>query len=135
MLGRKLFSFGLTLGLITSLSLPGYSELLKNFKADGSIEIRAFGIDNETDRNSATDDYRGEARTRVMVGGSFDLLDDVHARVLLSKNNRVYGGGSEDLNTVQSNIFVDNAYVKVDKVFGRVDLTMGRQFYGESDDL
>src|SRR4051812_26078460 len=123
MLGRKLFSSGLVLGMVASVSFPAHAELLKNFKADGSIEVRSFAIDNEVDRNSNTDDYRSEVNTRLMAGGSFDLLDDVHARVLLRKNNRNYGNGnggggggaSEDLNTVQTNIFVDNAYTKIDK--------------------
>jgi len=30
---------------------------------------------------------------------------------------------------------LDNAYVKIDKVFGAVDLTIGRQFYGDPNDL
>src|SRR5438477_11878510 len=132
---RKLASLSFALALVYFISLPARAELLKNLKTDGSIETRSFGIDNETDRNSSANDYRGETRTRLMVGGSFDLLDDVHARALLRKNNRVYGGGSENANTVQSTLFFDNAYVKVDKVFGHVDLTFGRQFYGDPNDL
>jgi len=138
MLGRKLFSSALVLGLVVFMSFPAHADLLKNFKTDGSIETRAFGIDNETDVDPTNDDYRGEVNTRLMVGGSFDLLDDVHARVLIRKNNRNYGaagGTSEDLNTIQDNLFVDNAYTKIDKVFGHVDLTMGRQFYGDPNDL
>lgn len=132
---RKLASLSLALALVYSISLPARAELLKNFKTDGSIEVRTFGIDNETDLNGTADDYRSETHTRILVGGNFDLLDDVHSRVQLRKNNRVYGGGAENGNTVQSNVIVDNAYVKIDKVFGRLDLTFGRQFYGSSDDL
>jgi len=134
----KLLSLSLALALMASVSLPVRAELLKNLKTDGSIEVKTFGIDNEVDLRGTTDDYRSEARTRLMLGGSFDLLDDVHARVLLGKNNRVYGGTagtSESVQTVESNVFVDNAYVKIDKVFGRVDLTMGRQFYNDPNDL
>ena len=137
MLARKMFSSGFVLGLVVFVTFPARAELLKNLKTDGSIEVRAFGIDNETDRNPIADDYRGESRTRVMAGGSFDLLDDVHGRVLLSKNNRVYGSvtGSEDTNTVQDTVLLDNAFVKIDKVFDRVDLTLGRQFYGDPNDI
>src|SRR5204863_3649717 len=106
--------------------------LLKNFKTDGGIEVKMFSIDNEVDRNSATDDYRSEMRTRVMVGGVFDLLDDVHARVLLRKNNRLYGQAGENAHSVQTALALDNAWVKIDKVFSRVDLTLGRQFYGDA---
>jgi hypothetical protein len=133
MLGRKLFSSSLVLGLVATISFPAHADLLKNFKTDGSIETRSFGIDNETDADGTADDYRSETRTRVMVGGSFDILDDVHARILLTKNNRLYGQNNENANSVQTALSLDNAYVKIDKVFGHVDLTMGTQFYGDPD--
>jgi len=136
---RKLLSLSLALALVYSISFPARAELLKNFKMDGSIETRSFGINNESDRNSNADDYRSETRTRLMLGGSFDLLDDVHSRIQLLKNNSVFGsngtGQGESLNTVQDNIDVVNAYVKIDKIFNHVDLTAGRQYYGRSDDL
>src|ERR1035441_6736771 len=111
----KLASLSFALALVYSISLPARAELLKNFKTDGSIETRSFGINNEFDRNSANDDYRSETRTRLMLGGTFDLLDDVHSRIQLLKNNRVYGSGGtapsnpgqgENLDSVQSSIDV-----------------------------
>src|SRR6266849_3379933 len=132
---KKLASLCFALALVYSISLPARAELLKNFKTDGSIEVKSLSIDNETDRNGSADDYRGETRSRIMVGGSFDLLDDVHSRVLLRKNNRLYGQTAENVNGVETALSVDNANVKIDKVFGHVDLTMGRQFYGNSTDL
>lgn len=139
---KRLLSMSLALALVYSISFPARAELLKNFKTDGNIEVKSFGIDNEVDRDSLLDDYRSDIRTRIMVGGSFDLLDDVHGRVLLRKNNKMYGravnqgaNGSETAQDVQNAVAVDNAYVKIDKVFGEVDLTMGRQFYGNPTDL
>src|SRR5258706_7610480 len=132
---KKLASLSLALALVYSISLPARAELLKNFKIDGSIETKSISIDNETDFNGTADDYRGETRTRILVGGSFDLLDDVHSRVLLRKNNRLHGQAAETASGVQDNITLDNAYVKIDKVFKHIDLTMGRQFYGDSSDL
>src|SRR5882672_9211957 len=132
---KKLASMSFALALVYSISFPARAELLKNFKTDGSIEVKSFGIDNETDFNGNADDYRSETRTRIMAGASFDLLDDVHSRVLLRKNNRLYGQAAENVNSVQTALSVDNAYVKIDKVFKHVDLTMGRQFYGDSGDL
>src|ERR1051326_3634860 len=132
---KKLACLSCALALVYSISLPARAELLKNFKSDGSIEVKSFSIDNETDFNGTADDYRGETRTRIMAGGAFDLLDDVHARVLLRKNNRLYGQAAENANSVQTALSVDNAYAKIDKVFKQIDLTMGRQFYGDSTDL
>jgi hypothetical protein len=134
MLGRKLFSSSLVLGLVLSFVFPAHADLLKNLKTDGSIETRSFGIDNENDRNGAVDDYRSETNYRVMVGATTDLLDDVHARISLTKN-ALQGSGHGSITSVQGTTFFDNAYFKVDKVFGHVDLTAGRQFYGDSNDL
>ena len=132
---KKLASLSFALALVYSISLPARAELLKNFKTDGSIEVKTFGIDNETDRNGTADDYRSETRSRILLGGSFDLLDDVHSRILLRKNNHLQGQAVESVQTVESAVAIDNGYVKIDKVFGHVDLTIGRQFYGDSNDL
>jgi len=134
MLGKKLFSLGLVLALVESISFPAHAELFKNFKADGSIETRSLSIDNSTDRNGSHDDYRAETNYRLMVGGSFDLLDDVHGRILLNKN-ALQGSGAGSIESIEASTLFQNAYFKVDKVFGHVDLTAGRQFYGDSNDL
>ena len=123
---KKLASLSFALALVYSISLPARAELLKNFKTDGSIEVKTFGIDNETDRNGTADDYRSETRSRILLGGSFDLLDDVHSRILLRKNNHLQGQAVESVQTVESAVAIDNGYVKIDKVFGHVDLTIGR---------
>jgi hypothetical protein len=136
---------------LTALALtPVRAELLKNLKTDGSIEVRSFSIDNEADRNATNNDYRSDVRTRILAGATFDLLDDVHSRVLLRKNNHLFGqdasatatpgspnlgNSSENLNQVQSSLALDNAYVKIDKVFSALDLTIGRQFYTSPEDF
>jgi hypothetical protein len=132
---RRLSSMVLALAMVLSITLPSRAELFKNFKTEGSLELLTMGVNNGTDRNSAADDYRSEMQTRVMLGGTWDLLDDVHAKLLLRKNNRLYGNSGESTQDVQDNVFLDNAYAKIDKVFGHVDVTFGRQFYGQGDDL
>jgi len=131
---RKLASLSFALALVYSISLPARAELIKNLTIDGSVETRSLSIDNATDRNSVHDDYTAETNYRVMLGGSFDLLDDVHGRLQLDKN-ALQGSGSGSITSVQGSTFFDNAYVKVDKVFNHVDLTVGRQFYGDANDL
>jgi hypothetical protein len=137
MQGRKLFSSGLVLGLVAFFTFPAHAEIFKNLKADGSIETRSFGIDNETDRNGNADDYRSETNYRVMVGANFDLLDDVHSRLALTKNSLQGSGATTgtDANSVESTLLFSNAYVKIDKLMGAVDLTVGRQFFGDPNDL
>ena len=126
---------GSTLALAMLVPAGANAELLKNFKASGSLEVSAVSANNITDINTRTYDKIGNAQTRVMVHGDWDLLDDVHARVSLTKNDRTYGSGSQNLNTVQSALLVDESYVKIDKLFGGLDTTLGRQFYGEAGDL
>ncbi len=79
-----------------------------------------------------------------MVKSDWDLLDDVHAHVSLDKNDRTYGtavsglgatAGLQNLNSIQTAVFVDEAYVKIDKLFGGLDTKLGRQYYGEPGDL
>src|SRR4051812_37461818 len=139
MQGHKLFRSGLVLGLVAAVCFPARAEILRNFRTDGSFETRSFSINNEVDRNGNADDYRGETNTRLMVGGNFDLLDDVHARVLLDRTPRHRGTspgtGTSSIATVEADTFLDNAYVKIDKLIRRVDLTIGRQFYNNPNDL
>ncbi len=131
---KKLASLSFALALVYSISLPARAELLKNLKLDGSLETRSFSIDNEIDRNSNADDHRGETNTRMMFGASYDLLDDVHGRFLLDRSPRM-GTGAPSVETVEASLVFDNAYVKIDKVFGHVDLTIGKMFYGNSNDV
>ncbi len=96
-------------------------------------------------------DRIGSAQTLVLVNGGWDMLDDVHAMVTLGKNDRTWGTAGGDAfghsgtlannsqavgaGGVQANTFVDQAYMKIDKVFGAVDTTIGRQFYGTQGDI
>jgi len=136
MLRRKLSLVSLVLLFTSLFSIPSAQavDVLKSLKFDGSIESRSVAINNEIDRNSSADDYRNETNTRLMFGMSFDLLDDVHSRVLLDRSPR-FGTGSPSINDVESGFVFDNAYVKIDKVFGVLDLTGGKQFYGDPQDL
>jgi hypothetical protein len=127
------------------VSTQAKAELLKNFKFDGSVEMDATSANNVLDFNSKAADRIGAAQTRVMLGMDWDLLEDVHSKVSLYKNDQVYGqyngvgnadlSGAQNLNNIESNVFVSQAYFKVDKVFGFVDSTFGRQYYGAPGDL
>jgi hypothetical protein len=136
-------------------SNPASAELLKNFKLSGQLDVQATAAKNVTDFSTyanvpaaaANNDRIGDAQTRLMVHMDWDLLDDVHARVTLGKNNRSYGtagGNAHGNNTpaetigaggIQAATFVDEASVKIDKIAGQVDTTWGRQFYGDSGDI
>ncbi len=135
---------GSTLALAMLFPAGANAELLKNFKMSGSLEVDAVDATNVKDFNTAKNDNIGTVQTRLMVKADWDLLDDVHAHVSLDKNDRTYGGTaagntaggtSQNLNGVQNTVWVDESYVKIDKLFGAIDTTVGRQFYGEPGDM
>jgi hypothetical protein len=152
---KKLLGSTLALAMI----LPSASvnaELLKNFKLSGQLDLQGTSAHNVTDfatratlpagGGAANNDRIGDMQTRVLVHADWDVLDDVHAKVTLGKNNRSWGTGGANAHGnaqaetvgaggIQAGTFVDQAYVKIDKVFGAVDTTLGRQFYGTSGDL
>lgn len=130
---RKLL--GSTLALALLVPTGANAELLKNFKAGGSLEVADSAANNVSDLNTVTYDRLSTVQTRLMVHGDWDLLDDVHAHVSVVKNDRTYGTASQDLNTIQTALFVRESYVKIDKLFGALDATVGRQYYGEPGDM
>jgi hypothetical protein len=121
------------------------AELFKNFKFDGSMEIDATAARNILDFNTATADRIGATQTRVMLGLDWDLLENAHSKVSIYKNDQVYGqyngttngdaSGAQNLNAIQSNVYVSQAYFNINKVFRFMDATFGRQYYGDPGDL
>jgi len=144
---------GTTLALAMIMPAGANAELLKNLKVSGNLDIQTTSARNIRDfatrapNNTATaalttgtnNDRIGVANTRVIVKMDWDLLDDVHSRVTLVKgadaNARVYGGAAQSVSGLQDFTIVQEANVKIDKLMGAVDLTIGRQFYGEEGDL
>lgn len=158
---KKLLGSALTLALVFP-SGPASAELLKNAKVMGGIDFQAVSARNVTDfqtnRNPAAgaigagpgNDRVGTAMFRTWAGLGWDLLDDVHSMVAVRKNDRAWGtaganvgsqlgtNGSQAVDAgagVLGNLFVDQANIKVDKMFGHLDTTWGRQFWGEPGDL
>ncbi|MFA6317655.1 MAG: hypothetical protein WC943_09560 [Elusimicrobiota bacterium] len=160
---------------IAMLVQPGVAsaELLKNFKLSGNVDMQSQASRNVLDfvtrqdpkMNDASgtlegaerptfNDRMNDAQFRVIVNMDWDILDDVHAKVTLGKNDRAWGtnGGTamSGLYATQTakqtvgvgggtnvlgQLFVEQAYVKIDKVFGHVDATVGRQYFGEAGDV
>ncbi|MDO8757101.1 MAG: hypothetical protein Q7J64_03735 [Elusimicrobiota bacterium] len=145
---------GTTLALAMFVPAGANAELLKNLKVSGQLDIQTTSARNVTDfvtrptgvnsspASTANNDRIGHATTRVMVKMDWDILDDVHARVTLVKGAeggggtaRTYGTAAQSVNGIQDTTIVQEANVKIDKVFGALDVTAGRQFYGEEGDL
>jgi hypothetical protein len=146
---------GTTLALAMFVPAGANAEILKNFKVSGALDIQTTSARNVTDFATRApqgvtsaapnnNDRIGHATTRAIVKMDWDLLDDVHSHVTLVKGaadkqaaftSRVYGAAPQSLDGVQTTTIVQEANVKIDKVAGLLDVTAGRQFYGEEGDL
>ena len=161
---KKSLGIAASLALVWS-GQPAQAELLKNLRLSGQLDIQATSANNIADFSTRAtadsppgnvpagirtnnNDRIGDTQTRVMLHLDWDLLDDVHSRITLRKSDRTWGttGGTTAAGTGQTltatggsnvlgNVVVDEAHVKIDKVAGQVDLTLGRQSYGSSGDL
>ncbi len=161
---KKLLGLTLALAMIIPPGQAS-AELLKNFKLSGGIDVQTDATRNVSDFVTRRDEFPAtganarpafndrvnSAQTRIMLSMDWDWLDDVHSKLTLSKNDRTYGfqagtaragtvsqtlgTGLGGTGTAEANLYIDEAYFKVDKIFGAVDGTFGRQFYGQPGDL
>src|SRR5438552_932021 len=105
---KKLLGAALSAALVFP-SGPASAELLKNLKVNGGMDIQANSSMNITDfstnqgaaivpggARTSFNDRIGNALTRTWVGMMWDMLDDVHAKATVRKNDRTWGtaGGS-----------------------------------------
>jgi hypothetical protein len=145
---------GSTLALAMMFPVGANAELLKNLKLDSELDVQATSANNITDLasapvniappNGSNNDRIGAVISRLIVTANWDLLDDVHSRVTLVhggvnnnvNNNRAYGSNSQTVQAaLETGVWLQEANVAIDKVFGAVDTRIGRQFYGEPGDL
>lgn len=146
---KKLLGSTMALAMFLSAGSAN-AELLKNLKLSGKIDLQGTAARNIRDfqtknsdslQNSGApatqtgQDRIGDMQTRVMLSGDWDVLDDVHARVTIRKNDRTWGNSSQNLNAIQSAFEADEAFIKIDKLAGHLDTTLGRQFLGEEGDM
>lgn len=150
---------GTTLAAALLIPGPANAEILKNLKVNGQLDIQSTSARNANDFTTRGDtlgaaattgqDRIGTVATRLLVDATWDLLDDVHSIVTLKKNDRAWGTtgnsgqgqtGNQNLvgggaTGVANTVWVDRAAVTIDKLFGSVDTTLGRQYYGDQGDL
>jgi hypothetical protein len=88
---------------------------------------------NVRDFRSQDLDKIGPAAGRVLLNADWDMLDDVHATLTAGKVGYAGRGLYNDTQAFREEI--KQAKVKVSKVFGHVDMTAGRTYYGEPGDL
>ncbi|HMZ25894.1 MAG TPA: hypothetical protein PLT11_03205 [Elusimicrobiota bacterium] len=114
---------------------------LKNISTDGSIEVLGVSANNEQDYSDPANDHRGDTVTRVRVGLSADVTEDVKARVEAVRNPSTtsaaqYGNAARptDLNTEQSAFKFQNAYLDLSNFLSLDSVRLGRQYVGRAND-
>jgi hypothetical protein len=100
---KKLLGSVLALAFVFATS-QAKAETLKNLKFGGSVEMEATSARNVLDFSTKYADRISAAQTRVMLGMDWDLLDDVHSKVSMYKNDRVYGQAGPGPNNEQDQI-------------------------------
>ena len=129
---RKLLSL-----LVAAVLLPvaANADILKNVKLTGEIQTIASDVKTNADYlnlGSGATWYNSGAKTRALAGLSFDVVEDVTANVLFQyaynwgDNNYTNNGFSngEGAKLVNANVVLHN-------LFCNLEVTVGRQFYGE----
>jgi len=114
-------------------------------KVNGSIEVQGRCLNNSTDladydsdkagATGKTDDVISDVITRVLVGVEAKITEGVSGRILLRKNDRNYGTGSQSIFGTEWNVNIENAYLVLDDFLKIFKITLGRQFLGEEGDL
>jgi|GEM_PF-3099426 len=136
---KKLISLVTILSLFSTFALSG----IKNIKIDGSLDAVSINLDNSTDltktdtSTGANDDLINQTKARLMLGLSADLTDKVSGKILIYKNDRLWGTPvDQDIVWILNVVSVANAYVTLkDVVLNGLNLTVGRQFVGDQKDL
>jgi len=122
-------------GALVIAAAPARAEILKNLKTSGELEVMGTLDQNVATLNATGTDSRRNTQTRLTYGLSFDLLEDARANIAFVKNDRYYGTGAQTANGVLTTVNIQEANVVLDKLFGKVDAKIGRQFYGDEGDI
>ncbi|MDA8130693.1 MAG: alginate export family protein [Elusimicrobia bacterium] len=124
---------GITLTALTASAVN--AEILKNFKAGGSLEAAGMVVNNSNDFNRRAADKFGDVQNRVMINAGFDLNEDVAANLSFNKCNRKFAQASEaPVATAADSFLIDQAYVTLRNLF-TLDHRIGRQYYGSDGDI
>ena len=117
--------------LAITMSWPAGASVLSNVEVKGEIQTIASDVRHDLED---ADMYNRGAWTRAMAGLSADLVEDVTANILFQYAYQ-WGEKNED-NFGFSNgegIKLANANVVVSNLFGALEATVGRQFYGDEN--
>ncbi len=121
--------------LVAAIAFPASAAVIKNVELTGEIQTiasttRHGGI--ETSNYSHA--YNASAKTRALAGFSFDVVEDVKANLLFQY---VYAWGDHNYTNNgfdnANGMYLANANLVFSNLFGALEATIGRQFYGDEN--
>lgn len=130
---KKLFG----LLLATLMAIPSSAAIISNVEVKGEVQTIASDVKNVDMSDIGINWYysydRG-VKTRAIAGLSFDIFNTVKANILFQYayrwGDRNYlNNGFNDAHGVQ----LANANLVFSNIFDALEITIGRQFYGEED--
>ena len=129
----------LTLLAVAAIALPSSAAIVKNVELTGEVQTIASttkhgALRYDSDLSDDVRAYNAGAVTRAMAGLSFDLVEDVKANLLFQYayawgDNNYLNNGFENAKGAK----LANANLVFSNLFGALEATIGRQFYGEED--
>ena len=128
--------------MVLALTVPASAELLRNFELKGDVQL--ISTDSRHRDNFIPREIVSGTDLRVMVGGGFDVADNVRANLMFQYLNiwgedaTIQGGGpigtvGKSIDGYLNSIRVVEANVEMKEIFGWLDAKIGRQFYGDED--
>ena len=119
--------------LVAAIAFPASAAVIKNVEITGEVQT----IASTTHRTATYTDYytyNNGATTRALAGLSFDVVEDVKANLLFQYaynwgDNNYTNNGFEDA----KGMYLANANLVFSNLFGALEATIGRQFYGDEN--
>ena len=113
--------------LVAAIAFPASAAVIKNVELKGEVQTIASDV-----KYGMYNAYNRGAKTRALVGLSFDVVEDVKANLLFQYayawgDKNYLNNGFEDGKGMR----LANANLVFSNLFGALEATIGRQFYGE----
>ena len=120
--------------LVAAIAFPASAAVIKNVELTGEIQTIASSTRHAYTDGYWNDDYNRSAKTRALAGFSFDVVEDVKANLLFQY---AYNWGDHNYTNNgfdnAKGMYLANANLVFSNLFGALEATIGRQFYGDEN--
>ncbi len=124
--------------LACAMVAPAFAAF-DNVQITGDIQTIGLAVESQGAGNvtvpaapSPNNDLR-VTQSRVLLGVGVDLVEDVQAKLTFA-HEWIWGTDTingTDINTLETNTLVQEAFVNISNVFDALEVKVGRQFYGD----